>query len=181
MDQVKLNTRVEGVLSEFKEQIIQKLRDPGANSHSDIIQFIQKFQPPVIREDEIMKKKRVKNPIPFHDKCIAKRANGEQCSRRKKKGGDFCGTHSKACPHGTISVETMEEGEASGEQYGVVKKQIEVWLEDINGIMYWINDSGTVYHPDDIRNNVENPRVIAHYEKNEINGEEIYKITEEIH
>ena len=36
--------------------------------------------------------------------------------------------------------------------------------EDINGIMYWINDT-EVYHPDDIRNNVENPRVIAHYKR----------------
>lgn len=181
MDHGKLNTRVEGFLSEFKEQIIERIRDPGSNSHSDIIQFIQEYQAPVIREDEIMKKKRAKNPIPFHDKCIAKRANGEQCSRRKKKDGDFCGTHSKACPHGTISVETMENSDIDGEQSGVVKKHIEVWLEDINGIMYWINDIGTVYHPDDIRNNIENPRVIAHYEKNEINGEEIYKITEEIH
>ena len=44
--------------------------------------------------------------------------------------------------------------------------------------MYWINDTGKVYHPDDIRNNVENPRVIAHYEKNE---DDEYKITGEIH
>lgn len=182
MDQTKLNTRVDGFLSEFKEEIIEKLRDPGSNSHSDIIQFIHKFQSPIIREDEIMKKKRVKNPIPFHDKCLAKRANGEQCSRRKKKGGEFCGTHSKACPHGTISLETIDtNGENDGEHSGVIKKQIEVWLVDINGIMYWINDNGTVYHPDDIRNNIENPRVIAHYEKTQVDGEEIYNITEEIH
>ena len=89
-------------------------------------------------------------------------ANGDQCSRRKKKGSEFCGTHNKACPHGII---TPPQADGQNEGENVVKKEIEVWLEDINGIMYWINDVDTVYHPDDIRANIENPRIIAHYEK----------------
>jgi hypothetical protein len=180
MDQQKLNTAVAAFVDGFKKDIVEKLLDSSISSH-DIVQFVNEFQPPVIREDEIMKKKRVKNPIPFHEKCIAKRANGEQCSRRKKKDGNFCGTHSKACPHGTISVEENTDYVNHEKGDGVIKKQVEVWLEDINGIMYWINDTGTVYHPEDIKNNIENPRVIAHYEKNEVDGEEIYKITQEIH
>lgn len=180
MDQEKLNTAVAAFVDGFKKDIVEKLLDSSISSH-DIVRFVNEFQPPVIREDEIMKKKRVKNPIPFHEKCIAKRANGEQCSRRKKKDDNFCGTHSKACPHGTISMEENVDYENDGNGDGVIKKQVEVWLEDINGIMYWINEAGTVYHHEDIKNNIENPRVIAHYEKNEVDGEEIYKITQEIH
>ena len=180
MDPEKLNTAIAAFVDGFKEDIVEKLLDSSISSH-DIVLFVNEFQPPVIREDEIMKKKRVKNPIPFHEKCIAKRANGEQCSRRKKKDGNFCGTHSKACPHGTISVEENLGSEINGIGDSVIKKQVEVWLEDINGIMYWINDTGTVYHPEDIKNNIENPRVIAHYEKIEVDSKEIYKITQEIH
>lgn len=162
-------------MDDFKSSLRDKLQ--SGETHLSIIDYINRYQPPVITEEDIMKKKRVKNVIPFHDKCIAKRANGEQCSRRKKKGGDFCGTHSKACPHGTISLECMSLENNTGEP-GLVKKQIEVWLEDINGIMYWINGEGAVYHPDDIRNNIENPRVISHYEKieHEHDGSSVYKI-----
>lgn len=179
MDETKLNAVVTHMFSNFKEEIIKKMQNPGSYSQCDILEFIKSFEPKNITEDEISKKKRVKNPIPFHEKCIAKRGDGEQCSRRKKKGGDFCGTHSKACPHGVISQDKYKLNNENSSS-DIIKKQVEVWLEDINGIMYWINDSGTVYHPDDIRNNIENPRVIAHYEKNETNGEEVYKITEEI-
>lgn len=177
MDERKLNTLIEQYIENFKEELLAKLQTPGAQSHADIIEFIKEFSAPTIKEEDISKRKRVKNPIPFHEKCIAKRANGEQCSRRKKAGMDYCGTHSKACPHGTISLEQIHEDTSNSD---VIKKHIEVWLEDINGIMYWINDSGTVYHPDDIRDNKENPRVIAHYEKNEIDGVEKYQIIGEI-
>jgi hypothetical protein len=178
MDQSKLNAAVNAIVDDFKSDII-RLVNSVPYSKNDVLQFINDFTPNTIDEVSIMKKKRIKNPIPFHEKCIAKRANGEQCSRRKRKDGEFCGTHSKACPHGTVTLEDMANTDESSN--GIVKKQIEVWLEDINGIMYWINDSGTVYHPDDIKNNQENPRVIAHYEKKEINGSEIYNIIQEIH
>lgn len=178
MNQSKLNALINGFMDEFKRELSDKLQ--SGESNSTVLEYIQRYQPPIITEEDIMKKKRVKNIIPFHDKCIARRANGEQCSRRKKKGGNFCGTHNKACPHGTISLESIT-AENSEIAQGVVKKHIEVWLEDINGIMYWINNEGAVYHPDDIRNNIENPRVISHYEKIE-NGDSIhYKISEITH
>ena len=178
VDHDKLSAVVDRNLCNFKEVLLGKLHK-GENCN-DIAQFVSEYSFPQLSQEDYTKRRRVKNVIPFHEKCIAKAANGEQCSRRKKQGCDFCGTHSKACPHGVITMpaknsETNENGEE------VVKKQIEVWLEDINGIMYWINDSGTVYHPDDINKNIENPRVIAHYEKTEVNGSDVYKITEEIH
>ena len=174
-DADKMTKSINANFERFKNEVTEKLRQTGASS--DVIQFISEYSFPELASDEYTKRKRVKNVIPFHEKCIAKRGDGEQCSRRKKKDSDFCGTHSKACPHGVVEVEPEANGDGN-ESTSVIKKQIEVWLEDINGIMYWINDTGRVYHPDDIRNNVENPRVIAHYEKNE---DDEYKITGEIH
>jgi len=176
MDHEKLAFAVNIIVEGFKTDIIRLINT--SPSQKEIIQFINEYIPPTIDESTIMKKKRIKNPIPFHEKCIARRANGEQCSRRKKTDGSFCGTHNKACPHGTVGIDDIE---CNDHPNGIVKKQIEVWLEDISGIMYWINDTGTVYHPDDIKENIENPRIIAYYEKNEINGKCIYNITSEIH
>lgn len=178
VDHAKLVASIERNFAQFKDLLITKLR-LGENAN-DISQFISEFTMPELSQEDYTKRRRVKNAIPFHEKCIAKRANGEQCSRRKKTDCDFCGTHSKACPHGIITVPTEEDiKDENGKS--LVKKQIAVWLEDINGIMYWINDAGTIYHPDDINKNVENPRIIAHYEKSCVDGQDVYKIIGEIH
>lgn len=176
MDENKLNAAIQQHFTNFKnhfrEEIIRQ------SSQSTLIDFLDTYTFPDIVENDYMKKRRIKNPIPFHEKCVAKRANGEQCSRRKKKDSDYCGTHNKARPHGIVTQIPSHDNEDTS---GIVKKEISIWLEDINGIMYWINDVGTIYHPDDIRQNIENPRVIAHYEKNIEDGEEVFSITEHLH
>ena len=177
IDPVKLNSSIDTHINAFKDQLITQLH--CSHNNTDIVTFIRNYEFPKLNQDDYIKRRRVKNTIPFHEKCLARRGDGEQCSRRKRKDSDFCGTHSKACPHGIINI--VHSPNQNAQDKNIVKKQIEVWLEDIGGIMYWINDSGTVYHPDDIRNNVENPRVISHYEKNEIDGEDVYKIIGEIH
>lgn len=175
MDENKLNASTKHHFDNFKNILLEQIEKQ--TPYSAIMEFVKSYEFPVLVEEDYSKKRRVKNPIPFHEKCTAKAANGDQCSRRKKKGHEFCGTHNKARPHGII---TPPQGDEENEGENVVKKEIEVWLEDINGIMYWINDVGTVYHPDDIRTNIENPRIIAHYEKNVVDGEEIYSITQQV-
>ena len=177
MDKNKLNAVIKTFMDDFKSSLCDKLQ--SGESYISIVDYINAYQPPVITEEDVMKKKRVKNVIPFHDKCLAKRANGEQCSRRKKKDSDFCGTHNKACPHGRISIENISLDNCN-EVNGIAKKEIEVWMVDFNGIMCWINCKGPeVYHPDDINNNIENPRVISHYEKiDHDDGSSVYKIVD---
>ncbi len=178
VDPEKLRQAMETEIDDFKKNIIEKLQKE--EGYTDVIQFIKDYNIRELTPEDYSKRRRVKNAIPFHEKCQAKAANGDQCSRRKKQGSNFCGTHSKACPHGVISMpETDSTVSKNGEK--VTKKQIEVWLEDINGIMYWINDSGVVYNPDDINKNIEDPRVIAHYEKKSIDGVDVYRIIGETH
>ena len=158
----------------FKCNLISHFR-----SNKEIITFIENYPNYTFpKNDTPIKKKRIKNKIPLCEKCIAKRANTEQCSRRKKENSDYCGTHIKGCPHGIISILIENDDNTSN----IVKKQIEVWLEDINGIMYWIDDTCHIYNPKDILDNIENPRVIANYEKITLSNElESYKIIGEIH
>ena len=54
------------------------------------------------------KRKRVKNSVPFHERCKAKRANEAQCTRRRRDGSKFCGTHIKGTPHGEIVEEETD-------------------------------------------------------------------------
>ena len=118
--------------------------------------------------EDFVKRKRAKNVVPFYDRCRANRANNEQCTRRKRPGCMFCGTHSKGTPHGIVETENNEN--SSG-------KQIQVWAEEINGIMYYLDDTGNVYDVEDIMRNKPNPKVIAKYEKDiDSEGKNVYSI-----
>ena len=111
----------------------------------------------------------------FHERCCALRANNEQCTRRKKNSEKFCGTHIKGIPHGEISNDNKNF-------QTIVKK--EIWAQDINGIIHYIDDENNVYEHTDIINNIMNPKIIAKYEKitkttiekDKVNEEQIYSI-----
>jgi hypothetical protein len=45
-----------------------------------------------------------------------------------------------------------------------VKK--EVWVEEIGGIMYYLDNNNNVYNAEDIMSNRTNPKIIAKWEKN---------------
>jgi hypothetical protein len=101
------------------------------------------------------KKKRNKHQIPLNERCFAKKSGGEQCTRRKKHDFDFCGTHIKGRPHGQTSdvVNSL--------------KKVNVFAEDIEGIIYFIDDNKNVYHAEDVHKQTNNPRIIAKYSKDE--------------
>ena len=91
------------------------------------------------------------------NRCNAKRANSEQCTRRKKEGFEYCGTHLKGTPHGIC---------LSGETDKPLTHKIEVWVQDIQGIVYYIDKANNVYQAEDIIVNKMNPKIIAKYVKN---------------
>jgi hypothetical protein len=101
--------------------------------------------------DDGTKRKRIKNIVPLFDRCVAKRATGEQCTRRKKEGEGYCGTHIKGRPHGCVN-ETDETV--------VTNKKVEVWIQEIKGIVYYVDANKNVYDPEDILANKINPRII---------------------
>ena len=61
---------------------------------SELMNLLQElYDQPVLKLDktDFQKRKRVKNVVPLHDRCIACRANGEQCTRRRKGDSEYCG------------------------------------------------------------------------------------------
>jgi|TARA_B110000003_G_scaffold217130_1_gene216634 hypothetical protein len=157
----RINKKIETHFVDFKSQIIDRLKGccddiEGNSDLYKLVEFIYNFPKIDITTEDIKKRKRVKNIVPFCDKCQALRANGQQCSRRKKSGHSFCGTHIKGIPHGHI--------ENKPEVNPYTKRT--VWIEEINGISYYIDNVNNVYESADIVGNKQDPRIIAKYTQN---------------
>lgn len=136
----------------FETNDVTLTRSAGGDARSDFLKFVYDYDGLSLTKEDFQKRKRVKNVVPHFERCTAKRANGDQCTRRKKDGCCFCGTHVKGTPHGVIT----SDGEASK---GVVK--IEVWVQEIKGINYYIDSNKNVYRAEDIIGNRSAPKVIA--------------------
>lgn len=126
-----------------------------------ITSFVYEYEKLKLSKEDFMKRKRIKNTVPIELRCLAKRANGEQCTRKKKEGCDYCGTHTKGVP---CSIMDDENDESTPK---VNKQSVNIWVQNIKGIEYFIDGSHNVYKHEDVINNSENPRIIAKYSKSE--------------
>ena len=155
----RINHKVSQHFTNFKNDIKSKISNYGMTEEQliDFLGYIYDYPHVVIEKNDFQKRKRVKNVVPYCYRCKAKRATGEQCSRRKKGDSDFCGTHIKGIPHGQISNDNNEDE--------TNKKTVTIWAEEIMGITYYIDSNKNVYSPEEILRNVENPKVIAKWVK----------------
>lgn len=165
----RINKRVDQYIVQFKDDLRKKISDLNLEDNSkmgDLMQYIYEYEKLCLTKDDFIKRKRVKNSIPNINRCSAKRANGEQCTRRRKPDCEYCGTHYKGVPHGFVG--TSEDPEDSSN-----KKIVEIFAEDIYGIIYYLDKYNNVYSMSDVLQKKENPQIVGKYEKN---GNE-YKIT----
>jgi energy-converting hydrogenase Eha subunit F len=155
----RLNKKLETYITSFKDNIKEKTILLGMNTNEDInqlLQYIYDYDRLSFCKEDFQKRKRVKNFVPIFDRCCAKRASDEQCTRRRKEGSEYCGTHMKGTPHGIIDAQ--EETKSN-------TQKIEVWAQDIQGIVYYIDKANNVYQAEDIISNKTNPKIIAKYLK----------------
>lgn len=156
----RLNKKIETYIFTFKENIKDKISQLGLTDKEEtnkLLQYVYDYDRLTFNKDDFMKRKRVKNFVPIFDRCCAKRATNEQCTRRKKDGCDYCGTHLKGTPHGIV--------EQNNEEVKQNTQKIEVWAQDIQGIIYYIDKFNNVYKAEDIIINKINPKIIAKYFK----------------
>jgi hypothetical protein len=123
--------------------------------------FVYEYEKLKLTKEDFMKRKRVKNMVSIELRCLAKRANGEQCTRKKKEECDYCGTHTKGVP-----CSIMDDKE-SGDKSKLNQQSVNIWVQNIKGIEYFIDGSQNVYKHEDVINNSTNPRIIAKYSKSE--------------
>ena len=156
----RLNKKLETYLSAFKDSIREKSNQIGLNKNEQVNQllhFVYDYDRLVLSKEDFQKRKRVKNFVPIYDRCCAKRASNEQCTRRKKEGSEYCGTHLKGTPHGIIDSQNEQKN---------TSYKVEVYVQDIQGIVYYIDKNNNVYQAEDIISNKVNPKIIAKYVKN---------------
>lgn len=126
----------------------------AVNMTGEFLQFMFDHENIQLQKEDFQRRKRVKNHVPVNERCCAKRANGEQCTRRRLEG-TFCGTHSKGAPHGVIDENELNKQPSMG--------KVEIWLQVIQGINYYVDEKSRIYSPEDIVSNKSNPRIIGHF------------------
>jgi hypothetical protein len=141
----KVNTKFDA----WKQQLLHEI---STKSPDEIYQHIKSSELKLDPTD-LNKRKRINNLVSMDMRCIAKAANQEQCTRRKKDGESCCGTHCKGVPHGYINADSVKT------------YQKEVMREEINGILQYIDATGNVYKMEDVLKHLVNPQVIATWTK----------------
>ena len=155
----RINKRIESYVTNFKDDIRKKAETLGLVNDlnlSNLVQYVYDYERLSLNKEDFMKRKRIKNAVHLADRCCAKRACNEQCTRRKKEGCEYCGTHLKGTPHGIC---------LNGDDDKPQGQKIEVWVQDIQGIVYYIDKNNNVYQAEDIIVNKVNPKIIAKYVK----------------
>jgi energy-converting hydrogenase Eha subunit F len=155
----RLNKKTEAYITAFKESIRDKVTQMGltkCEQMNQLLQYIYDYERLSFSKEDFQKRKRVKNFVPIFDRCCAKRASNEQCTRRKKDGSEYCGTHLKGTPHGIVDNQTETTS---------TTQKVEVYAQDIQGIIYYIDKNNNVYQVEDIVSNKVNPKIIAKYVK----------------
>lgn len=151
----RICNRVDMHQIQFKRDIqtyLQEKKMMNPKELSDFMTFIYDYDKLRFTKDDFSKRKRIKSVVPKYDRCTACIANHEQCTRRKKNGEpNFCGTHIKGTPHGLVDTGLIPNP----------VKKIEVWVQEIKGIHYYIDENNNVYLPQDIISNIKSPRIIG--------------------
>lgn len=165
----RLNKKIENYVVSFKDDTRQKIISldfENKQKINELLEYIYDYDRLILSKEDFIKRKRIKNTIPTSNRCNAKRANGEQCTRRRKKDCEFCGTHSKGIPNGSFDLNEINNINNT--------KKIEVFAEEIKGIVYYIDNYMNVYKTEDILKGKENPTIVAKYVKTD----NIYTIPE---
>ncbi len=159
--EARLRKKACDYVSSFKNDMREKVLTmplSGENAN-ELLSFIFAYEQIDFSKEDFEKRKRVKNVVPVCERCNAKRADNTQCSRKRREGSVFCGTHIKGTPHGVFSNDDDSVGVSQS-------KQVQVTAQEINGIIYYIDSIENVYKMEDVLSNKTNPGIIAKYVKN---------------
>lgn len=139
---------ISSILETLKSEVVEILKD-----ETSIFKKIDSVNNIKFDLDKYKKRHRAKNIISDDIRCCAKRADGAQCSRKKRGGSMFCGTHIKGCPHGEFEKNTT-----------TTTKMITTIAIDIGGIYYYKDTDNNIYNTEDVHSGKNNPQIIGKYE-----------------
>jgi hypothetical protein len=162
----RITRKVEDYLSSFKQDIKRLMMEYNLHDSDNgrlLLQSILDKPNLTFTPEDFIKRQRAKNTVNILERCSAKRANGELCSRKKKKNSLFCGTHCKGTPYGSIDnplTDTSSSSSSSSSNHTTTTK-INIFTTEVQGIMYYIDDNHNAYCMEDVLLNKNNPKIIG--------------------
>ena len=171
--EAKLNKKIDCHASSFKNKLLDYCREKQSENMtldlSDLEIFVTETNNFRFTKTDFYKKPRSKTSVVDVDRCLARRANHTQCTRRKKDNMCFCGTHIKGTPYGVISNSNNH-----GQENFHSSEKISVFNQEINGINYFLDDHGNIYKTEDILKNEPKPEIIGKYHTKQIGTSTVY-------
>ena len=98
--------------------------------------------------------------------CQAYKLNKTQCTRKRKNGELYCGTHMKNAQNGSV----FDTTDYNPPPIKIKQTTKCVYEHTINNIVYFIDDVNNVYNTEDVMMEIRNPRIIGTHD----NGNIIY-------
>jgi hypothetical protein len=164
----RISKKVEDYLSGFKQDIKKLMLEYNLHESDNgklLLQSILDKPNLSFTPEDFIKRQRAKNTVNILERCSAKRANGELCSRKKKKNSIFCGTHCKGTPYGSIDNPNPNPNPDDTTTYNPIttpsQQKINIFTIEIQGIIYYIDDNNNAYSMEDILLNKNNPQIIG--------------------
>ena len=140
----------------IRDKIIELGLEEGPLMHK-LMEYVYEYPKMEFKKEDVTKRKRNKNSVPDNNRCSARLANNEQCTRRRKDGSEYCGTHVKGTPNGQV----MQCGDCK-------MLRTEVTAKEINGIVYYIDEQNRIYNTEQVMSNRENPDIVGYLKEGQI-------------
>lgn len=96
-------------------------------------------------------KKRNKRVLPKEVRCMGRKIDGEQCTRSRGNGCDYCKSHQKRLPHGRIDDDSYVKkvkGKRGRKKKSLESDYIATKVETINGVEYLVDEYENVFKYD---------------------------------
>ena len=156
LKQINFNT-IEPIISQdtfkiFEDEILCILNKISEEYNLDNDELIKKFMPNIVNVSiKLGVKKRNKRVLPKEVRCMGRKIDGEQCTRSRRNGSDYCKSHEKRLPHGRIddnSFVKKERGKRGRKKKSIENDYIATKLEKINGVDYLVDEFDNVFKYD---------------------------------
>ena len=93
-------------------------------------------------------KKNKKTILASSEICVARKADGQRCTRKRRENYEYCGKHSSHLKYGR--ADDNKPSDTTDEKY------VMTWHENIDGTDYLVDDQNVVY-----TYNLENPEIVG--------------------
>lgn len=136
----------------IKEEVINLLGKVAKDTGVSKEEFVGKYLDDVSKIGvKLGIKRRNRRSLPKDLQCLGRKIDGQQCTRSRRNGEEFCLSHMKRLPHGRIDDPTFagkEKGKRGRKKKEVVYNEEEylcVHLELIRGVQYLLDENDNVF------------------------------------